>query len=190
MKSIFKLISLGLSILLLSSCYQKARAPQPDDGSGVSNYSKWDWNGEAPLSFYMDGVYHKLNDAKVTILGMNNPIPLLNTIITEKNFDPTNYYTYHIAVNPKLTVGTHIITPIDNVQFTFMTSHTHTVGQFPTSHTINKFVVKVLRNDDQILEGYFYGNLLLGNAQTDNGTRAKVEKGYFKLDKTTIQWVN
>jgi hypothetical protein len=87
MKSIFKLISVGLSIFLLGSCYQKARNVDPnnpnlyDPSNPVSPMQEtWDWVGNPPFSVDMDGTpYSKtINNADFTTY-FGNPVIWVKT---------------------------------------------------------------------------------------------------------------
>jgi hypothetical protein len=184
MKSIFKLISVGLSIFLLGSCYQKAREPLPDDGSGISNYSKWDWSGEAPLSYFIDGASYKPINPTIEKMGMNSPIPRLNITISSSIPEENVTISNILSINPKIPTGIHVATTLNNLDFSF--GMFHIVNMYPKTYQTKKVIVKITKNNDTEIEGYFYGKIFSENPYTER----TIENGYFKIDKTGTTWIN
>lgn len=175
MKKFVSFVVLAVTTLVFfSSCFQKYREPQADDGSGVSASSKWDWQGTAPFSGVFGGQSVNLNPQYKLETISNGAMNLYLTAIMNTNGNTTTNYS--LGLKRDIKPGVYID---DGSKMNFLLGYVPQVAQ-GVQYQNSKVVVKIIRNDDNYIEGMFYGKLKKSNGEGD----IMVENGYFYLDKT------
>lgn len=191
MKKYLSLLLLGLAVILSSGCYKKARQAEEDDGSGVSNYSKWDWSGEAPLSGIINGSSITLNSSTtINKVIMNSPLRIFTAVITVPNEEQLGEMkSYNINVGSDVRTGVYTSVfgvDVSKFNFSYMHQSLANIGN-PSIYSTKKLVVKIIKNDDKEVEGYFYGTLVSGYNSQDI---IEMKEGYFKIDKSDAITIN
>ncbi len=185
MKKFVSFVVLALTTLVFfSSCFQKYREPEADDGTGVSASSKWDWKGTAPFSGILGGVQRNAPANSEIPKAISNKAGILTAgIIEPLTNDGRSSRTYGIALDQKLKPGIYILTDqsTTNFQFTYSPDQEPNPGKPLTVFTKYKLVVKLIRNDEDVVEGYFYGKIM--NMQ-NNSEIMEVKDAYFRIDKS------
>ena len=176
MKKFVSFVVLALTTLVFfSSCFQKYREPQADDGSGVSASSKWDWKATAPFSGVFGGGEVKLQSGYKVETVSNGTLNMYVTGIMNPNGSTATLYNLTVKRDIKPGVYTD-----DGSKMIAIVGYTPNIGA-NVQYQNDKIVIKIIRNDDSYIEGMFYGKLKqINNA----GNTMMVEKGYFYLDKT------
>lgn len=188
MKKFVSFLALALTTLVFfSSCFQKYREPEADDdGIGVSAASKWDWQGTAPFSAILGGeVRNTPANSKIEKI-ISNKLGLFYGTITE----PTNSGStqtsrvYAIMIEQNLKPGIHVSIGDQNmINFNFMYTPVQEIlpGKPLKVFGTHKLVLKLIRNDEQVVEGYFYGKI----RNTQNTTEImEVKDAYFRIEKS------
>ncbi|GEM_PF-1510960 len=185
MKKFVSFLTLAVTTLVFfSSCFQKYREPEADDGTGVSAASKWDWKGTAPFSGILGGQQRIAPTNSQIIIAISNKAGILTSgIIEPLTNDGRTSRTYGIALDQKLKPGIYVLTDqsTTNFQFTYSPDQESLPGRPLKVFTKYKLVVKLIRNDDDIVEGYFYGKIM--NMQNTSEI-IDVKDAYFRIDKS------
>ncbi len=189
MRKYFSLLLLGLAVVLASGCYKKARQAEEDDGTGISNTSKWDWNGEAPLSGIFNGRAIDIGSNYVIEKIQNNQVGLIYMMV-KVDHESEDDGSYTLVLQTNLKPGVHIsMASLNTINFNLMYTPKQlpVPGQMINVFSTNKLVLKLIKNNDDVAEGYFYGRL----TDPNNPSKPPIEikNAYFKIDKagTIIQ---
>lgn len=187
MKKIVSFFMLAVTTLVFfSSCFQKYREPGTDDGTGVSASSKWDWKGSAPFSGILGGEPKNTPANSKIEKVIANKIGLFTAAITVPNVDGA----YSVSLEQKLKPGIHISIGDQNmINFNFMYTPPQEIipGKPPKIFGTHKLVLKLIRNDEDVAEGYFYGKIR--NIQNTSEIM-EVKDAYFRIEKNGATIIN
>jgi len=187
MKKFVTFLTLAVTTLVFfSSCFQKYREPGTDDGTGVSTSSKWDWNGTAPFSGILGGEPRNTPANSKIEKVISNKVGLFYGSITEPNAERM----YVISLEQSLKPGIHISIGDQNmINFNFMYTPAQELipGKPLKVFGTHKLVLKLIRNDEDVVEGYFYGKIR--NVQNTSEIM-EVKDAYFRIEKSGAVVVN
>lgn len=193
MKKFVSFLVLALmSLVFFSSCFQKYREPGTDDGTGVSASSKWDWKGTAPFSGILGGEQRTPPKNSTLEKVISNKVGLIYGTITEPANSEINFSSrmYTIIIEQDLKPGIHISIGDQNMinfNFTYMPAQEIIPGKSPKVFGTHKLVLKLIRNDEDVMEGYFYGKIR--NVQNTSEIM-EVKDAYFRIEKSGAIIVN
>lgn len=191
MKRVLSFLVLAAMLVSFSSCFQKYREPEADDGTGVSAASKWDWKGTAPFSGILGGEQRNAPTNSKIEKAISNKVGLFNgTIIEPLTNNERTARTYTIVVEQKLKPGIHVsIGDMNMINFNLMYIPEQEVipGKPMKTFGTHKLVLKLIRNDDDVVEGYFYGKIR--NVQNTSEIM-EVKDAYFRIEKSGAIIVN
>ena len=184
MKRVLSFLVLATMLVSFSSCFQKYREPEADDGTGVSAASKWDWKGTAPFSGILGGEQRNAPTNSTIPKSISNKAGIITAgIIEPLTNDGRSSRTYGIALDLKLKPGIYILSEqsTTNFQFTYSPAQEPVPGKPMKAFSKYKLVVKLIRNDDDVVEGYFYGKIV--NLQ-NTAEIMEVKDAYFRIEKS------
>lgn len=194
MKKFVSFLMLAVTTLVFfSSCFQKYREPDAtDDGTGVSTSSKWDWKGNAPFSGILGGEPQNAPSGSKQEKVLSNKLGLFYGTITEpvNNESTLTSRMYAIVIEQNLKPGIHVSIGDQNmINFNFMYTPAQELnpGQPLRTFGTHKLVLKLIRNDEDIVEGYFYGKIR--NIQNTSEIM-EVKDAYFRIEKSGAIVVN
>lgn len=175
------------TLVFFSSCFQKYREPEAnDDGTGVSVASKWDWQGNAPFSAILGGAVRNTPANSKIEKVISNKLGVFYGTITEPAISGSTQTSrvYAIMIEQSLKPGIHVSIGDQNmINFNFMHTPVQEIlpGKPLKIFGTHKLVLKLIRNDEQVAEGYFYGKI----RNTQNTTEImEVKDAYFRIDKS------
>lgn len=192
MKKFVSFLMLAVTTLVFfSSCFQKYREPGTDDGTGVSTSSKWDWKGTAPFSGILGGEQRNAPTNSQIEKTIMNKVGLFNGTIIEPQTNSERFpRTYMIIIEQNLKPGIHISIGDQNMinfNLNYVPDQEMIIGKPPKMFGTHKLVLKLIRNDEDVMEGYFYGKI----RNVQNPTEImEVKDAYFRIEKSGAVVVN
>lgn len=178
---------LGITVAIATGCYDKYRNVDPNDPNiydpnnpANADTVSWSWTGAAPLSGIVGGETISIDNANIEIDKIQETNYGRYTFrINSTVFGVYPRYYYEVSVKKDLSPGIHkaSLTQTDrNFNFFYQKNTSLNDGKMYSSWSST---INIITNNDDIIEGYFYGTLW--EATTMN--MIDIKNGYFKFEK-------